>query len=213
MNTLVSKLVISGSVLAGVVLISSPAFAYTVEKGDTLGNIAYDNDTSVSKLAKLNPQIRDINLIYVGEEITISDSESKPASKPVKREDAEKAVTSISSDSEKELLGRLVQAEAGDEPYSGKVAVAEVVLNRVNSGQFPNTIQGVIYQSGQFSPVSDGTINNSATHESKEAVAEALKGTNYTNGALYFWNPITATNRWQETLQTTAIIGGHEFSK
>ena len=110
------------------------------------------------------------------------------------------------------LLAQLVESEATGEPYAGKVAVAEVVLNRVKDGGFPNSIEGVIYQSGQFQVVSNGRINMTPTQESINASNEALAGSNYTYGALYFYNAATATDRWQDSLRTTTVIGSHTFN-
>lgn len=112
---------------------------------------------------------------------------------------------------EAELLARLVEAEAQGESYAGKVAVAEVVLNRVRSPQYPNSIEGVIYEAGQFSPVMDGRINMTPTAESYTAVAEAMAGSNYVGGALFFYNPAVATSRWLDGLPTIAVIGSHTF--
>ena len=110
------------------------------------------------------------------------------------------------------LLAQLVESEATGEPYAGKVAVAEVVLNRVKDGGFPNSIEGVIYQPGQFQVVSNGRINMTPTQESINASNEALAGSNYTYGALYFYNAATATDRWQDSLRTTTVIGSHTFN-
>ena len=110
------------------------------------------------------------------------------------------------------LLAQLVESEATGEPYAGKVAVAEVVLNRVKDGGFPNSIEGVIYQSGQFQVVSNGRINMTPTQESINASNEALAGSNYTYGALYFYNAAIATDRWQDSLRTTVVIGSHTFN-
>ena len=110
------------------------------------------------------------------------------------------------------LLAQLVESEATGEPYAGKVAVAEVVLNRVKDGGFPNSIEGVIYQPGQFQVVSNGRINMTPTQESINASNEALAGSNYTYGALYFYNAAIATNRWQDSLRTTVVIGSHTFN-
>lgn len=115
------------------------------------------------------------------------------------------------SNAEDMLLAKLVHAEANGEPYKGKVAVAEVVLNRVKSGKFPNRIKDVIYQKGQFSPVSDGSINNSPTAQDYKAVAEAKAGANYARGALFFYNPAAATSRWLDPFPTITTIGGHVF--
>lgn len=122
---------------------------------------------------------------------------------------AEEPVAIISVDST--LLAQIVHAEANGEPYNGKVAVAEVILNRTRSGEFPNTVEGVIYQAGQFSPVANGAINNSPTSEDYSAVQEALNGSSYAGGALYFYNPAIATSRWLDTLPVKVVIGSHHF--
>lgn len=123
----------------------------------------------------------------------------------------EPAETESVANSDVGLLAQLVSAEATGEPYSGKVAVAEVVINRTRSGEFPANIQGVIYQPGQFSPVADGSINNAASSEDIQAAQEALNGSNYANGSLYFYNPVIATSRWLDGLPTKTIIGSHYF--
>lgn len=109
------------------------------------------------------------------------------------------------------LLAQLVESEAKGEPYAGKVAVAEVVLNRVSSGQFPDTIEGVIYQSGQFQVVSNGSINNSPSQASINAANQALNESNHAQGALFFYNSSIATDRWQDSLPTVTVIGRHTF--
>lgn len=115
---------------------------------------------------------------------------------------------------EVDLLSRLVEAEATGESYVGRVAVAEVVLNRVNSSIFPNSIEGVVYDAGQFSPVTDGRIHMSASQSSIDAVQEAMTGTNHAGGALYFYNPaVTGFIGWFESMETTAVIGNHYFKK
>ncbi len=221
MFTKVRKTMIAG-IASGLVLISgTPAFAYTVEKGDTLTEIAEEHDVSLHALSEANPQIKDVDLIFIGEEVntnTDTKVETKPEVKKevkseVKPEPTEPAPEANASQSEKALLAKLVEAEAKDETYTGKVAVAEVVLNRVESNNFPDTISNVVYQEGQFSPVSNGAINQPATQASKDAVAEALNGTSLVNGATFFWNPAIASNRWLESKQTVKVIGGHEFKK
>lgn len=109
------------------------------------------------------------------------------------------------------LFAQIVHAETNGEPYTGKVAVAEVILNRVKSNQFPNSVEEVVYQSGQFSPVSDGSINNNPTEEDYRAIAEAESGSNYAQGALYFYNPEIATARDLDAFTTITTIGGHTF--
>ena len=109
------------------------------------------------------------------------------------------------------LLARLVHGEARGEPYKGKVAVAAVVLNRVRSASFPNTIVGVIYQSGAFDAVSDGQINLTPDSESISAARDALNGWDPTNGCLYYYNPRMATSRWMLSRTVLLRIGNHAF--
>ena len=111
------------------------------------------------------------------------------------------------------LLARLVHGEARGEPYTGKVAVAAVVLNRVKSSSFPNTVAGVIYQKGAFDAVSDGQINMSPDSTSKKAAQDALNGWDPSYGAIYYFNPNTATNKWIWSRPMTVTIGNHRFCK
>jgi len=115
---------------------------------------------------------------------------------------------------EKNLLARLVHAEAKGEPYDGKVAVAHVVLNRLDHEEFPDTVKEVIYEKNAFEPVQNGSINQSADEESHEAVEEALenKGSNKNKNLLYFYNPDTATSDWILTRKVVKKIGNHAFS-
>lgn len=116
------------------------------------------------------------------------------------------------NESETYLLGRLVHGEARGEPYVGKVAVAAVVLNRVKSPSFPNTISGVIYQSGAFDAVSDGQINLTPDEDSLRAARDALNGWDPTGGCLYYYNPATATNGWIWSRTVQLSIGKHNFA-
>lgn len=137
--------------------------------------------------------------------------ESEPETEVTVANTPTPAAVSAPQPANSQLLAQLVESEAKGEPYQGKVAVAEVVLNRVNSGEFPNSIEGVIYQPGQFQVVSNGSINNTPSEASIRASNEALAGSNYANGALFFYNPRIATDRWQDSLRTTAVIGNHTF--
>ncbi len=118
-----------------------------------------------------------------------------------------------SSSSDVNLLSRLVYAEARGETYSGQVAVAAVVLNRVRSSSFPNTVAGVIYQSGAFDGVSDGQINLTPDSTAKKAAQDALNGWDPSYGAIYYFNPNTATNKWIWSRPMTVVIGKHRFCK
>ena len=110
------------------------------------------------------------------------------------------------------LLSRLVYAEARGESYKGQVAVAAVVLNRVSSASFPNTISGVIYQSGAFSCVSNGSINNSPDATAIRAARDALNGWDPTGGCLYYYNPKATSDQWIRTRTVKTVIGNHRFA-
>jgi len=110
------------------------------------------------------------------------------------------------------LLARAIYAEARGEPYTGQVAVAAVILNRVASSQFPNTISGVIYQKNAFSSVNDGQINLTPSDTAIKAAKDALNGWDPCNGALYFYNPKTSTSQWIFTRTVIAKIGRHNFA-
>ena len=118
------------------------------------------------------------------------------------------------TESEKNLLARLIYAESRGEPYQGQVAVGAVVLNRVNSSDFPNTVKQVIYQGGQFSPVTNGQIHLNPNQTAYDAVEDAIHGVDPSQGALYFYNPDKAeTLWWLETRQRTIKIGDHVFAR
>ncbi len=111
------------------------------------------------------------------------------------------------------LLARLIYGEARGEPYTGQVAVGAVVLNRVKSSSFPNTISGVIYQSGAFDVVKDGQINLTPNSTAKKAAQDAINGWDPSYGAIYYFNPSTATNKWIWSRPMTVTIGRHRFCK
>ena len=111
------------------------------------------------------------------------------------------------------LLSKLIYGEARGETYKGQVAVAAVVLNRVKSPLFPNTVSGVIYQSGAFTAVSDGQINLSPDSTARKAAQDALNGWDPSYGAIYYFNPNTATNSWIWSRPQTITIGRHIFCK
>ena len=118
-----------------------------------------------------------------------------------------------SNSSDVNLLARAIYGEARGEPYVGQVAVGAVILNRVKSSKFPNTIAGVIYQSGAFDAVSDGQINLTPDSTAKKAAQDALNGWDPSYGAIYYFNPSTATNKWIWSRPMTVTIGKHRFCK
>ncbi len=133
--------------------------------------------------------------------VTLSSSGSSSASS---------SATIISADHR--LLSKLVYAEARGESYKGQVAVAAVVLNRVKSASFPNTISGVIYQNGAFSCVSNGSINNTPNSTAIRAALDAMNGWDPTGGCLYYYNPDKTSDTWIRTRTVKTVIGNHHFA-
>ena len=117
--------------------------------------------------------------------------------------------------SDVQLLARAINGEARGEPYEGQVAVGAVILNRVKDSKFPNTIAGVIYQSGAFTAVADGQINVPIAQGSTvlKAAQDAMNGWDPTGGAIYYFNPNTATNKWIWSRPLIKTIGKHRFCK
>ena len=167
----------------------------TIQSGDTYWKVAKGFGIPVSDLMRVNNN----KALITGQNMILPDAILTPA--------------------EKDLLARLVRAEAIGEPYAGKVAVAVVVLNRMKSNLFPNTLNGVIYEKSNgyyaFTPVQNGEINKGADAESKKAVNEAiaLSGSGSGNGSLYFYNPKTAKSNWITSREVTVTIGNHRFAK
>jgi len=116
-----------------------------------------------------------------------------------------------SSSTDLNLLARVVYGEARGEPYTGQVAVAAVVLNRVRSSSFPNTIAGVVYQSGAFDCVADGQINLAPNQSAFNAARDALNGWDPSYGCLFYYNPRTATSKWMLSRTIKLNIGNHAF--
>lgn len=120
---------------------------------------------------------------------------------------------SATNSSNLNLLSRIIYGEARGEPYTGQVAIGAVVMNRVKSSSFPNSISGVIYQSGAFDAVRDGQINLTPDSTAKKAAQDALNGWDPSYGAIYYFNPATATNKWIWSRPMTVTIGRHRFCK
>ena len=120
-----------------------------------------------------------------------------------------------SNSSDIQLMARAINGEARGEAYEGQVAVGAVILNRVKSSKFPNTIAGVIYQSGAFTAVADGQINQPIAENSTvyKAAQDAMNGWDPTGGCIYYFNPNTATNKWIWSRPHVKTIGKHRFCK
>ena len=116
------------------------------------------------------------------------------------------------SNADVELLAKLIYGEARGESYVGQVAVGAVVLNRIKSPSFPNTMSGVIYQKYAFTAVDDGQINLTPNATARKAAQDAMNGWDPSYGAIYYYNPATATSQWIFTRKTTVTIGNHVFA-
>ncbi len=172
---------------------ASAATTYTVRPGDTLWAISRSFGVSLYDLRVANNVWTD--LIYPGQRLVIPTSSRASG------------VTWAEID----LLARLVTAEATGEPFVGQVAVAAVVLNRVRSPLFPNSIAAVIYQPGQFCPVANGLINRPASETALRAVRAALAGWDPTGGALFFFNPAKTSSPFMWSRTVVAVYGNHWF--
>lgn len=235
-RTMTMKKIIFGlAIFIASLFFADQAFAYTVQKGDTMSEIARKHGMTLHELAVMNPQVENLDLIVVGENINTEvtndhgptlfegmnvEKIEEVVVAPQETVKTEKVVTEVKSVStnysfsteELDLLARIVRAEAQAEPFEGKVAVAAVVLNRLESPKFPDTIRGVIYQRGQFQPVRNGAINKPADEESKRAVQAALSEMRHiAKEALFFYNPTIATSRWLDSRATAVKIGRHVF--
>ena len=115
------------------------------------------------------------------------------------------------SDSDVALLARTISAEARGEPYTGQVAVGAVILNRIEHPSFPDTLAGVIYQPGAFSCLNDGQFNEPVADSAKRAAQDAINGWDPSGGAIYYFNPKTATNKWIWSRPAITTIGNHRF--
>ncbi|HDR3499614.1 TPA: cell wall hydrolase [Bacillus toyonensis] len=217
------KTITTLALMGGILFVGGQdAFAYEVKSGDTMSKVAETQGMSLHTLVNLNPQINNIDRIFVGQTLhtdaTGVEQETTKVNTDVNTSTGtnDEVITALNiSGDDFDLLSRLVEAEAGIEPFEGKIAVANVILNRVESDQFPNTIEGVIYEAGQFQPVRNGHINKVPSEESKEAVRKALSVNRSLGGnSLYFYDPRYSTEsakRWFNTLETTMTIGNHVF--
>jgi len=167
---------------------SVQASTHTIKPGESLYKISKTYGVTLTELRKSNNKWDD--LIYPGETLSIPGKSVSDTSKIETKE----YVIPCSKD-ELDLMARLIRAEAENQPYTAKVAVGSVVVNRVKNEKFPNTITSVINQKDQFTPVKNGMINKSATSETISAAKEALQGKDPTNGALFFYDT-SVKNQW-----------------
>ena len=181
---------------------SSQLITYHVSLGDTLYELARDFNTCTGVIMALN--YLENSIIRAGDNLKV------PINNLTEREVLSKTITN----KELELLARVIFGEARGEPYIGQVAVGAVVINRVVSSYFPDDFRSVIYQSGQFSAVADGQINLKPNRTAYRAAREALNGKDPTRGAMYYYNPRIAKNKWWfDTREPLVTIGEHVFAK
>lgn len=184
---------------------ANPQPTYTVQPGDTLYDISIAHGITWQELANLN-KIKDPTTMQVGTQLRLP---SHVTSKTGRSEGYVYDVTA----KEKEILIRLVFAEARGESFEGQIAVAAVIFNRVRSRSFPNTVWDVIHQPGQFTPVQQGTLPQKAGGTCAEAVDRAMRGEDPTGGALFFYNPIaTQAGDYWATKTVIKRIGNHNFT-
>lgn len=174
---------------------------YVVQSGDTLWKIAERYGIPLSTIRSVNNKWDSV--LYTGQVLYLPT--------------ALRNVVNLSS-ADLDLFQRLVNAESQGEPFVGQVAVANVVLNRVKSPEFPNTVRSVILQYygavPAFSPVDNGQIHQPANWSAKEAVGKALLGYDYSLGAQFFYNPdLTSADNWIRSRSVTTVIGNHVFAK
>ena len=176
---------------------------YKITMGDNLYDLAREFNTNIAVIRKLNDLERS-DVIRLGDSIKL----------PIDNISQRELLSHTITDEEFELLARIIHGEARGEPYVGQVAVGAVVLNRVLGNYFPDDIESVIYQSGQFSPVIDGQIYLDPDRSAYQAAEEALEGKDPTRGAQYFYNPDTANYiSWFEQRQKVVRIGNHVFTR
>ncbi|UMZ74516.1 cell wall hydrolase [Natranaerofaba carboxydovora] len=189
---------------------SSNSQTYTVRWGDSLWKIANHYGTSVNALRQANNIWG--NLLYAGQTISIPTS-GNTSSGSTSSTDSDSGWRRLYvSDYERDLMARAVYSEAKGESYTGQVAVAAVVINRVHDPDYPGTIEGVIFEPWAFSPVHDGRFWMQPDSTAYSAVEDALKGWDPTYGATVFYNPVTAESPWVFTRPIITRIGNHVFA-
>lgn len=187
-----------------------------IEDGELLAKEKYESEKKLDASNKDELKEKNENVENKAEETIAKQEEEQKSLEPVYINNPD-MVISI-TESELDLLERLVECEAGGEDMTGKILVANVVINRVNSSEFPNTVAGVINAKGQFSPVSSGIIDSAdASSSTKEAVMRALSGEDYSKNSLYFisrkYASSSSASWFDNNLEKTVEHGTHEFFK
>lgn len=171
---------------------------YKVQRGDSLYVIARMHDMTVDELKAINGL--DSEIIRPGQVLTVSYGQIRDYPVGVRL-----------SDQEVKWLAQMIHAEARGEPYIGQVAVGAVIINRLKSPQFPNTMYGVLFQPKAFQPISNRTFFREPDEKAYRAAHEALMGHDPTNGAVFFFNPRQSNDRFMHSRPATVTIGQHRF--
>ncbi|MDI9484016.1 MAG: cell wall hydrolase [Bacillota bacterium] len=172
---------------------------YQVQPGDSLYWIAATYGLSVEELRELNNL--DTDVIRVGQRLVV----------PLDTVKFYPAGVTLSSQ-EVEWLAQMIHAEARGEPYIGQVAVGAVIINRMLSPQFPNTLRGVLFQRNAFQPIQNGSFYMTPNESARKAALEALNGHDPTGGALFFFNPRQSNDRFMHSRPAKVTIGSHRFT-
>lgn len=184
---------------------------HTVQPGDNLSRLEQKYGVSIITIMRANDL--KVTTIKVGQKLTIPNEEITAVAETTAKTEALQNKQSFSvTDQELELLARAVYSEARGEPFKGQVAIAAVILNRVEDSDFPNTISGVIYEPWAFTAVNDGQFWLTPDATAYAAVREALAGSDPSDGAVFYYNPETATNQWIRSRPIVVTIGSHVFS-
>jgi len=199
----VALLVVMGVLLSGRLAAASDptskgVITYTVAKGQNLWTIANKYRVSVAEIVRWN-ELKNPNQLYIGQILNIYSKDITADERGFSRSDLE-------------LLARIIYAEARGEDFEGQVAVGAVVLNRLKHPDFPKTLRAVVYQPGAFTAVNDRQIRLSPDQTARRAAEDALKGMDPTEGAIFYYNPSTAQDRWIKTRPVLRVIGNHTFS-
>ncbi|MEJ6951855.1 cell wall hydrolase [Natronospora cellulosivora (SeqCode)] len=199
-TSLLVVLAISLFAVSSLETVEAGSWQYTVRRGDSLWRIANNYGTTVNGISG--------DRIQPGQVLNIPGGNSSAAAN-----NAGGSIGRLSS-AERDLFARVVMAEAGGEPYTGQVGVAAVILNRINSSEFPNTLNDVIYQRHAFEAVTNGSIwRRTPTDSVQRAVDEAMNGWDPTYGSLFFWNPYKPVTPWIWSRPIQVQYGDHVFAR
>lgn len=219
-NSLDSSKIIAGATLA--IPAQQAIREHQVQIGENLSEIARLYSSKVTSIKAMNDL--ETNLIKPGQtlkipvgQVSTTTADDQIVTIPVSTKGGSSGQARVISSTDLEWLAKLIHAEAKGESFEGKVAVGAVILNRMAHPEFPGSIQKIIFQkvktTYQFTPVKDGRIYQEPGEDSYKAAEEALRGIDPTGGAIFFYNPKTASDRWIRTLPVTKTIGNHVFAK